>query len=212
MNWHQFVIEPDLVAEENLKTVLRKLNSANKEFFMLIASCLKLGFPSKFSLALHAFYKIQLAIESCILLLQNGYYGTANAMYRQIYEFILWARISFVLDESKLKDISDAFFSSRYSEYDPLHTKKSARKPSVIPYIKKHITWSIPSEFSKSITQSEMEILIQNFYADLCALTHASNESQQYFIAEKTFYDNLTNSTIILRPCQVMFAKRAPEK
>lgn len=47
---------------------------------------------------------------------RKGYYGTESTKYRQMYEFVLWARISLPVDKRELNRISEEFFATRYPE------------------------------------------------------------------------------------------------
>ena len=190
MNRLQFVKTPDPDADKLLSSTLTKLNKINKSFRQAITYPLHLELPDRFILPINCFAKIQLAIESCILLIRNGYYGTSNALYRQIYEYILWARIALVLDDNESKQISSIIFSDRIPPSQLLSKGLKPEHIDVIKYLGKHITWSVPTEFARNLSYRELRSLLIDYYDDLCVMTHASNEAQQHFFPNSEFYSN----------------------
>ena len=189
-NRSQFIGTPDPIADQVLLETLNSAKQINCTFANLIYQCVQFGFPEEYTLTMHSFSKIQLAIDSCLLLIRNGYYGTARAIYRQIYEFILWARVSLTVSKEELHTISENFFSARYSESENGQGRNKTKKFMIIPYIRKNITWTVPTEFSNSISKDELETCLKDYFFDLCAATHASNESQQLFFIDDSFYEH----------------------
>ena len=48
--------------------------------------------PCEFMLIWGTLQRCLVCIESCVSLISDGYVGSANALLRQIYEFLVWAK------------------------------------------------------------------------------------------------------------------------
>ena len=50
--------------------------------------------------------------ESMLVLPKGGYYGSVNAFFRQIYEFLSWAKLSIDTNSDKvLNELHDSFYA-----------------------------------------------------------------------------------------------------
>ena len=130
----------------------------------------------------HLTFKIEIALESCIELLDLGFYGSANAIYRQIYEYIVWLKMH-LSDTSGI--VEETFFDLN-------------KKDDAIKFLKEQFKIKLSDEYNTIINTTDITEFVKAYYAELCALTHGTCSSQQFFIPAEDSYDELQLSMIRL--------------
>ena len=61
-----------------------------------------------------AFSRCCTCLESIVLLIRNGYVGSANALLRQVYDLLVWAKMALNTDnDAVLVEIHDDFFKDK---------------------------------------------------------------------------------------------------
>ena len=131
-------------------------------------------------LILHLTNKIEIALESCVELLNLGFYGSANAIYRQAYEYVVWLKMYISMDTDKLHIIQDAFWGEI--------NNPAAKKNEAIGYMTKHFIPNIPEENQNDMSIEEIKAFGKEYYAELCALTHGTCNSQQILISDDSYH------------------------
>lgn len=129
----------------------------------------------------HTISKMEIALESCHHLLDIGYYGSANTLYRQVYEYVVWLKMYISELQNPNKNIQEIFFSSDC-------------KQDAVSYLKNNFKISIPNEYMGKITRSQVNQFVCTYYGELCSLTHGSRNSQQTFIQSENDYSELKKS------------------
>ena len=138
----------------------------------------------------HLTSKMEIALESCIHLLDLGYYGSANAIYRQIYEYVVWLKM-FNLDTCNI--VEKTFF-------DVASTQEA------INFCTNNFDVRLPDEYKSKISKKEARCILGEYYSELCAATHGSCTSQQFFIPPEDSYKWLQDSIIRFSALMCMVA------
>lgn len=138
----------------------------------------------------HLTSKMEIALESCISLLDLGYYGAANAIYRQIYEYIVWLKM-YNLDVCDI--VEKTFF-------------ETASTQEAISFCTDNFDIRLPDEYKSTISKKEARRVLGEYYSELCAATHGSCTSQQFFIPPEDSYDWLQDSIIRFSALMCMVA------
>lgn len=134
--------------------------------------------PCEFMLVWGTLQRCLICIESCISLVSDGYIGSANALFRQIYEFLVWAKAGMDSDVTTLKKLNAAFY------VDDLSHRISAT--DILKAVKIDIVNSPYSE-------AELKAKGKQMYHEYSLLTHASNISQQAPYQQENFYVRLND-------------------
>lgn len=141
--------------------------------------------PDEYDLAKLCLQRSSVCLKSCVYLIQSSYIGSANALLRQIYEFLVWAKASVDTTIEKSKEISDRFFRS-VNEKDPSLGEQ-------ISSLFSSFTYKGFPEFDKGKIREQGKKL----YKLYSALTHASGYAQiQCGLVDKEFDCHMTNWTI----------------
>lgn len=141
--------------------------------------------PDEYDLAKQCLQRSLLCLKSCVYLIQSSYIGSANALLRQIYEFLVWAKASVDTKIERSKEISDRFFRS-VKEQDP-------SLGELISSLFTTFTYKGFPEFGNREIKDEGKKL----YKLYSALTHASGYAQiQCGLADKEFDCYMTNWTV----------------
>ncbi len=122
--WDRFVLEVDKEREKYLKKIIRserelvqllELGLNNKYFFEKIE-------PKDEQVAFGSIYRCIVCLSSMMVLLVNGYIGSTNALLRQCYEYLCWAK--FAIDNEDiniLNKLHDSFYSDATGRADILN-------------------------------------------------------------------------------------------
>lgn len=129
--------------------------------------------PCEFMLIWGTLQRCLVCIESCVSLISDGYVGSANALLRQIYEFLVWAKAGINSDIATLKRLNTAFYK------DNLSHRISAVE--ILKAVKIDVDGTPYSE-------AELKELGKEMYHGYSFFTHASNISQQAPYKQEDFY------------------------
>lgn len=175
--WKQFVLNENKEMEKRLSKIYRiekkALDTAN---FMLSRD---LGSDYEITnefVAFGSLLRCGTCLSSMIFLTNAGYIGSANALLRQVYEYLIWAKITIdTYDQEHLQKLHDCFYdfimNGRADKLTELFHKVSYKSET------------LSSEFIIEEGKS-----IFNQYA---FLTHASLYSQQCPVPTEDFYSEI---------------------
>ena len=119
-----------------------------------------------------------ICIESCISLVSDGYIGSANALLRQIYEFLVWAKAGIDSDVTTLKKLNAAFYKGNLSH--------RISGTDILKAVKINIV-------NNTYSGSELKAKGKQMYHGYSLLTHASNIAQQAPYKQENFYVRLND-------------------
>lgn len=131
--------------------------------------------PCEFMLIWGTLQRCLVCIESCVSLVADGYIGSANALLRQIYEFLVWAKAGIDSDTATLEKLNAAFYK------DDLSHRISAT----------NILKAVKIEVSGLYSEAELKEKGKKMYHGYSLFTHASNISQQAPYKQDDFYIRL---------------------
>ena len=102
--------------EENLFSQrIKNIRKQIKKIFKHLHETCAVIEPCEFMLIWGTLQRCLICIESCISLVSDGYIGSANALFRQIYEFLVWAKVGIDSDTETLKEVNAAFYKGDLS-------------------------------------------------------------------------------------------------
>lgn len=105
-----------------------------------------------------------ICIESGVTLVSQGYIGSANALLRQIMEFLMWAKLGLSSDEELLKKINGFFYDYSLGKSHPV--TNILKKTTIQDYDNKHTGVVLAQE-------------CKELYHRYSFLTHATGIAQQ---------------------------------
>ena len=174
--WDRLVIT---VNEERNKEI-RKIIRSEKTLIKLLENGLNNSMffeklePNDEQVAIGALYRCIVCFSSMMVLLDNGYIGSVNALLRQCYEFLCWAKLAIDNDE---KDVLNRLHESFYGE-------SNGRADGLTSYFKKVEYITDSDEIDVSDIKSEGKDIFSNY----SFYTHASRYTQQFPLASDDFY------------------------
>lgn len=183
------------IADKELLGYTKKLKQIIREYHLSLVQCSPITIESQNpQLCWAALTKSALAIEGAIELILCGYVGSARALFRQIYEFLLWAKIARdAPDETILTNIKSHFILKQNEEGEIVagycnvmdFFKPKVKKPEYT------VSIAVDRERFSDIAETDSELIksSQKFYKVLCAYTHASSAAQQIPIPDNDFYE-----------------------
>lgn len=131
--------------------------------------------PCEFMLIRGTLQRCLVSIESCVSLVADGYIGSANALLRQIYEFLVWAKAGIDSDTATLEKLNVAFYADDLSHRI---------------YVT-NILKAVKIEVSGLYSEDELKEKGKKMYHGYSLFTHASNISQQTPYRNDDFYIRL---------------------
>lgn len=135
--------------------------------------------PCEYMLIWGALQRCLICIESCVSLVSEGYIGSANALLRQIYEFLVWAKAGISSDVATLEMLNAAFYNNDYHSHRITATG-----------ILRAITINVDG---LSYSEAELKEQGKQLYHGYSLFTHASNISQQTPYKHENFYHFLNS-------------------
>lgn len=177
----------DKINNELIDEYLNEIEVVLAEFFQLeLNFMIETAEDNRACLINHTISKIEIVLESCHALLDRGFYGSSNALYRQVYEYIVWLKMYISMDKESSEIISRAFFE----------TSQDARsgKNEAVRYLKEHFKLHLPNEYIDKVSQKECKEFVTSYYSELSALTHGSRFSQQTFTPDTNDFLHLHES------------------
>lgn len=188
-----FISTPNTELDKELLKYGRELKRIVRKYHSFLAFiCMQTENPGP-QLCWSSLVKASIATQSAIELIRLGYIGSARAIFRQIYEYLLWAKIALDADDDALIEIKQHFFqlpgishrqdkvSGNVIDYFKPRNKKTPYK--VIIHIDRERFFDVPVSENKVIEISK------DLYSSFCAYTHASNSAQQLPTPEDDFYE-----------------------
>lgn len=171
----------DVINENEEQLLTQRINYVRKQIKMLYQyvhkTCAVIE-PCNSMLIWGTLQRCLICIESCVSLVSDGYVGSANALLRQIYEFLVWSKAGIDSDVTTLRILNAAFY-----------TNSLAHRISATDILKA-VKINIKST-QGSYTGSELKSSGKKMYHGYSLLTHASNISQQAPYKQKNFYSDL---------------------
>ena len=126
-----------------------------------------------------ALARCSMALESMLVLLSNGYIGSMNALLRQVYEFLVWSKLSIDnTDEAILKQLHD-------DSYDLSFTR---RVDGLNNYYKR---LDFKTLKGAEITDDEIRKIGRSLFSSYSCFTHASSVAQQNVFKSDGFYEDM---------------------
>lgn len=120
--------------------------------------------PCEYMLSWGSLQRCLLSIESGIHLIAQGYLGSANALLRQMVEFLMWAKLGIVADDGSIVEINRCFYDESFGTSHPV-TK-----------FLKHTT--ILSN-DPDLSSTELRRIAKDIYHKYSFCTHATGIAQQ---------------------------------
>ena len=177
--------------EAQFDTFLQEIQTLIGDFFQLAHDFFVMTMEDNDArLINHTISKMEVALKSCHLLLDKGFYGSANALYRQVYEYIVWLKMYVSMEEERNTLISTVFFAD-------INDLRGGNNDA-IRYLGDHFKISLPPEYTGIIARREWQRFTGEYYSELSALTHGSCFSQQTFIPSGDDYIHLSESLLRL--------------
>lgn len=184
-------IDEDGTQKEKVDEQITCINQISNRYFQLVHDFLFLNLSNpKSKMISHLTSKMVIALESCIHLLDLGFYGSANAIYRQVYEYVVWLKM-YNLDKCDI--VERTFFDVNSNQ-------------EAIRFCEKNFDIRLPDEYKDKISKNEARQYLDKYYSELCALTHGSCFSQQFFIPTEDSYKSLQDSIIRFATLMCMVA------
>ena len=144
--------------EERLTQRINHIRKQIKKLYINLNETCAIIEPCEFMLIWGVLQRCLICIESCVSLVSDGYVGSANALLRQIYEFLVWSKAGIDSDNNTLIKLNAAFYEDnlthRISAYSETELKNEGKK----------------------------------IYYGYSLLTHASNIAQQAPYKQDNFY------------------------
>lgn len=172
----RFIESIDENEEELLTQRIKHIRKQIKILYKNLNETCAIIEPCEFMLIWGTLQRCLVCIESCVSLVSDGYVGSANALLRQIYEFLVWAKAGMSSDIATLKKLNTAFYK------DNLSHRISATE--ILRAVKVDIDGAPYSE-------AELKEKGKQMYHGYSLFTHASNISQQAPFKQKDFYIRL---------------------
>ena len=165
----------DSINEDEEQLLTKRITHFRKQIKILhkhLKETLAIIEPCESMLIWGTLQRCLICIESCVSLVSDGYIGSANALLRQIYEFLVWAKAGVNSDSETLLKLNAAFYkndlSHRISATDILRVL------------------SIDTSEETSLKEHG-----KRMYHGYSLLTHASNITQQAPYKQENFYSLL---------------------
>lgn len=153
----------------SIKKLIKKLNNNLTETVASIEPC-------EHQLMWGSLRRCLVGIESAIALVSQGYIGTANAILRQIMEFLMWSKLGLDADEKTLKKLNEYFYDNSLGKSHP------------VTYILKKTKIE---DFDENIKGKDLETVCKKMYHNYSFLTHATGIAQQCPYKSESFYSLL---------------------
>ncbi len=176
--WEQFTRITDLERE---KIITKKIN-AERTIIRDLKSVLwsdigqSLIEPGKELVSYEALFRCCICLESVIVLIRAGYVGSANALFRQIYELLSWCKIALNVDDDRvLSELHDNYFCN------------DLRWDGLGKFFQRLEFESDDATLNREIITSEGKRIL-NIYS--CS-THGTSFSQQPPYQREVFYDDM---------------------
>lgn len=180
-NIDRFIRKQDEVLSKHINNTCRQQKTILKE----ITNSLKynIGFEWEYGeefVSDGALTRASICIESMILLVREGYIGSANALFRQVYEHLVWAKLSIdCTDDSLSKKIHDDFYCLDDDRKNTQLTK----------YMKRITFQPIDLDVNEAYSQVFISKAGKDIYHRYSSVTHASVYAQQPPCAMNSFYE-----------------------
>ncbi len=110
--WDKFLLNKDPETEKEIRRIYLIEKTAIRDISQtLYFNIGKIGEEELSRVSFGAISRCCTCMESILVLLQNGYYGSADALLRQVYELLAWAKIAIDTEDH---DASNAIHASYY--------------------------------------------------------------------------------------------------
>lgn len=169
----RFIDNIDERAEQQLTQRISHIRKQIKKLHKHLNQTCAVIEPCEFMLIWGTLQRCLICIESCVSLVSDGYIGSANALLRQIYEFLVWSKAGIDSDNETLEKLNAAFYK------DNLGYRISAT--NILKAIKIDAVGTPYSE-------AEIKNKGKQMYHGYSLLTHASNIAQQAPYKQENFY------------------------
>lgn len=150
--------------------------------------------PCEYMLVWGSLERCLIAIESGITLVSQGFIGSANAMLRQILEFLMWAKLGLEADEETLIKINSKFYDDSLGKSNP-----------VTSILKNTTVHDLDEETPGAELSKECQVTYHNY----SFLTHATSIAQQTPYHDERFYERcdhcLTELCVLLDTFLLVF-------
>lgn len=128
--------------------------------------------PCEYMLSWGSLRRCLICIESAVTLVSQGYVGSANALLRQMYEFLLWSKLGLDADAETIKKINSYFYDESL--------ERTYLATDILKYTK------IPGfgDVEAATIRDEGKRVFKNY----STLTHATGIAQQNPYKQEDFY------------------------
>lgn len=151
----------------NIRKIIKKLSTN------LHGTCASVE-PCEYQLVWGTLCRCLICIESAVMLISQGYVGSANALLRQILEFLMWSKLGLSCNEETLKIINGFFYDESLGKSHP------------VTLILKKTTIQ---DFDETYTGDALAQECKEIYHKYSFLTHATGLAQQNPYKTVYFYD-----------------------
>lgn len=177
----RFVKSVDENEEKKLTQRIKCIRKQIKTLYKDLHDTCAIIEPCEYMLIWGALQRCLICIESCVSLVSDGYIGSANALLRQIYEFLVWAKAGISSDVATLEKLNAAFYNND-------HLSRRITATGILRATKINID-------DLSYSEAELKERGKQLYHGYSLFTHASNISQQAPYKQEDFY-NLLNACL----------------
>ena len=191
--WDRFIKNKD---ENHEKEILRNLTLEKKiiselEQVFKYDVGVQLIEPKQEKVSFGALSRCCTCLESIILLIRNGYVGSANALLRQVYELLVWAKMAIDTDDNDiLIKMHDDFFKNSVT----------AEGDTLTPYFSRIDFTFKDKSLDKGMVLQEGKLVFKTYSCSL----HGNSLAQQKPYRDDDFYDGmiaLTRETALWTAC-----------
>ena len=178
-NRDKFVAQKNEDAEKLFKKIYTTERKAVKNIYDIITHQIGTEYePMKEKVALGALVRCCMCIESMLVLSREGYVGSANALLRQAYEFLCWAKLAIDnKDEQILIKLHDDFYNY-----------EKEKKADKLQNYYKNVKFLSDSD---DISEEDIILLHKNYKDAYAYLTHATVYAQQCSFPTHDYYELL---------------------
>lgn len=206
-----FILSTDSKLDRELSQYGQRLKRSVRKYYLFVNStCMRIEKQDP-QLCWSSLLKASIAIQSAIELIRLGYIGSAKAIFRQIYEYLLWVKIAVDADEDALEIIKEHFYQIQNPGFE-----QEQSFINVMDYFKpknKKAPYRIIVHCDRKrfpnilVTEDELIEMSKDFYRELCGYTHASSAAQQPPIQGKEFYSEWRMTLVELIELHMLYVE-----
>ncbi len=173
-NRERFNANVDENQEQKLSTRIKEVRKILKELSNNLKDTIAIIEPCEHMLIWGSLRRCLICMESEIMLISQGYIGSANALLRQMLEFLMWSKLGLSCDEMTLVKINSYFYDESLGKSHPV--TNILRNTRII-------------DFDNEITGDKLTENCKSIYHKYSFVTHATGLAQQNPYKSSYYYD-----------------------